>query len=479
MTFPQYEIRLSALQVLRGILADERADRAELDRAAAEMKRVADVLPREGRDAYRGWGELLTAVGQLWAWRAAVREAEVDSDRYLRAARERAREILKWTDRGIGFDGIAMTADKIIELQDPGEVQEASECLLAAGLPLPFPGREEHGRRPFRAAADAKERPSPVVLFLSFSMNGQPVADLHDLSPNVLHDLEVQLRLSRWPEGASALELVPLSVEPHGIVNAPDYVIKPEGFVLTYSSTGRLLARVSHDSLARPLEVSYEVRVISDSPDEDAQPSLVVKGQRRLLLRCVDRRQPWYGNQAIEETVDEIRRQGREVGLQDEELATLLTLSGGMGLVAFEGLSSNAFPGEWTEAEFHRSVRTILRANPSIGSNLEEHPHAGGGIADLSLNRVRLELKVDPKDLSIDDAIKSYGQQAAQYAVGSDRRSAVLAVLCPTKEGWAPAPLQNDIAPRVIAPQTGGSRPVLVSVVLVRRSLAAPSSLSR
>lgn len=479
MTFPQYEVRLRALQVLRAILADELADRMELDRAAAEMNRVADVLPREGRDAYRGWGELLAAVGQLWAWRAAVREAEVDSDRYLRAARQRAREILRWTGRGIGFDGIARTAEKIIEIQDPGEVQEASECLLATALPLPFPGPVEHGRRPFRAGADAKERAGPVVLFLSFSMNGQPIADPHDLGPNVLHDLEVQLRLSRWPERASAIELVPLSVEPDGIVEAPDYVIKPEDSVLTYSSTGRLLARVSHDSLARPLEVSYEVRVISDSEDEEAGPLLVVKGQRRLVLRCVDRRQPWYGNQAIEEAVGEIRRHGREVGLQDEELATLLTLSGGMGLVAFDALSSNSFPGEWTEAAFQQSVRSFLRANPSIGSRLEEHPHAGGGITDLSLNRVRLELKVDPRDLSIDDAIKSYGQQAAQYAVGSDRRSAVLAVLCPTKEGWAPAPLQNDMAPRLIAPQTGGSRPVLVSVVLVRRNLAAPSSLSR
>lgn len=77
----------------------------------------------------------------------------------------------------------------------------------------------------------------------------------------------------------------------------------------------------------------------------------------------------------------------------------------------------NAFPGEWTEAQFQESVRTRLRANPSIGSKLEEHPHAGGGITDLSLNRVRLELKVDPKDVSLDEAMESYGQQTAQYAV--------------------------------------------------------------
>lgn len=479
MSFPQYEVRLKAIHALRSLLAGERAARAELDVVAGEMQRVAEDLPSDGRAAYRGWGELLTAVGQLWAWKAAVREAEVDSDRYLRAAKQRAGEILRWTDRGIGFDGVARAAERIVELQDPAEVQEASECLLAARLPLPFPGREEPEHRPFRAPVEAKETPGPAVLFLSFSVNDQSVADLYDLSPNVLHDLEVRLRLSRWPEGASALELVPLSVEPHGIVDAPKYLIEPQPSVLTYSSKGRLLARVAHDSLARPLEVSYDVRVVSDSQDGKVGPSLVVKGQRRLLLRCLDQKQPWYGNAAIEEAVNELRRQGREVGLQDEELATVLTLSGGMGLVAFEGLSRNAFPGEWTEAEFQQSVRTFLRANPSIGSNLEEHPHAGGGITDLSLNRVRLELKVDPKDVSIDDAIESYGQQAAQYAVGSDRRSAVLAVLCPTKKGSAPAPLQNDIAPRVIAPPTGGSRPVLVAVVLVRRDLQKPSALSR
>lgn len=260
-------------------MADERADRTELDLAAGEMQRVAEALPPEGRAAYRGWGELLTAVGQLWAWKTAVREAEVDSDRYLRAAKQRAGEVLEWADSGIGFDGVARTAERIVELQDPGEVQETSESLLAVRLPLPFPGREEPGHRPFPAPAAAKETPGPAVLFLSFSVNDQSVADLYDLSPNVLHDLEVRLRLSRWPEGASALELVPLSVEPQGIVDAPKYLIEPEGSVLTYSSKGRLLARVAHDSLARPLEVSYDVRVVSDSQDGGLDLLLLSKGK--------------------------------------------------------------------------------------------------------------------------------------------------------------------------------------------------------
>lgn len=481
MSFPQYRARIRAVRALKRPLSDEDGlDLPDLDEAASEVRQVAEVLPPEGRTAYLGWGQLLTAVGQLWAWKRAIREAEVDSDRYLRAAKQRAREVIELLDEGLSVDGVNRVANGILEAQAPSAVAGITEDLLAVRLPLPFPERNRPGIPwiPNRHE-EPQVDPGPVVLFLDFAINDQAVADLHSLRPNVLHDLEVRLRLSRWPDGASALELLPLSVEPQGIVEAPTYRIERANSKLEYSAKGRLLVRVAHDSLARPLEVSYDVRALKEPQDESAGPALVVTGQRHLLLRCVDQEQPWFGNEAIEEAVSEIRRQGREIGLRDEELAALLTLSGGMGLVAFDGLSSNAFPGDWTEAKFQESVRSRLRANPSIGSKLEEHPHAGGGIADLSLDRVRLELKVDPKDLSLDSAIESYGQQTAQYAVGSDRRSAVLAVLCPTKDGSAPGPLQNDIAPRLIAPPTGGSRRVLVVVVLVRRDLAKPSALSR
>lgn len=52
------------------------------------------------------------------------------------------------------------------------------------------------------------------VAFVKFQLDGQPAANIHHLVPRELHDMEIEVRVSRWPEGATHLVLTPISAEP-------------------------------------------------------------------------------------------------------------------------------------------------------------------------------------------------------------------------------------------------------------------------
>jgi hypothetical protein len=304
----------------------------------------------------------------------------------------------------------------------------------------------------------------------------QAISEPHDLRPNVLYDLRLEMRLSGTPSGVRVIEVTPYTVEPDGTVDAPTFFVETTDGSSALSGTGRLRVRVAHDALARPLEISYGAQAISS--DNEETPPIKVQGQSKLLLRCVDENYLWRGNRGIQDAIVRIRDSTRSLGLPDSEISKFLELLGAVGVIAAEALANNIFTGEWPEKRFHSSMRSRLRSDATIGSALEDHPHAGGGVCDLSFHRIRLELKVDPRPLSIDDAFETYRQQLAQYVVGSDRRSGVLAVLCGVKEGISPGPIENDIDLRVVAPPTGGDRGVAIGVVLIRSSLPAPSSLS-
>lgn len=344
--------------------------------------------------------------------------------------------------------------------------------VAAVNLPLPFIKEQ---RTPAHPVARPAERPQPlkVLAFVQFFINGRPVSEAQDVRANLVYDLGVEVRLSA-PVPAD-IELTPYVVEPEGVVEAPKFVLRADDE--TRTAVGRLLVRIAHESLARPLEVAYGFEAL-DAP-EDGSVQLRLQGQHRLVLRCVDDIRSWSGNEAIEEAVAAGRAKARSNGLRDSETSAFLQLFGSTAHLGADALATNAFRGDWPEERFQAEVRRRLRQDPGIGSDLEDHPHAGGGITDLSFRRVRLELKCDERPLNVMEAFEAYGEQLVQYAVGSDRRSGVLAVLCPTTPGSPPGALQNDLASFVVPPPAGGDRAVLVGVVLVRSNLPTPSSHSR
>jgi len=58
-----------------------------------------------------------------------------------------------------------------------------------------------------------------------------------------------------------------------------------------------------------------------------------------------------------------------------------------------QSVQDGLFPTAISESEFQNKVKQFLRGKPEIGSQLEEHPRAAGGITDLSYRGIRIELK--------------------------------------------------------------------------------------
>ncbi|MES1240096.1 MAG: hypothetical protein ABUT39_00615 [Acidobacteriota bacterium] len=477
MFFPEYQPRLQAIEALRSVQAGARPAN-ELAVVADELESLSKRLEPGAGIAFSAYGELVRAVGHLHLWGAAVRDAEMDADRHLRAARQRARDVVR---RGVGGPSgpdVEKVARKLTEVSAEEEVEACFEDLLAVRLPLPFPGPPAPAKLD-TSELTGKARPEPraVVAVLRFSLGTDPVGEPKDIRANLLYDLSVEVRLSQWPPRAKAVEVSPLTVEPYGTIEAPTFTIEESSSgALTFSRTGRLCVRLPHDSLARPLEISYGVHLL---PAEGEMPKVVVQGQSHLRFRCEEHDHLWGGNRAVAQAVRHARDQARPHGLPDEELASFLALLGAVGLVAHESLADNIFPGDWSEADFQKEMKSRLRTNRNIGSDLDEHSHVAGGITDLSFHGVRLELKVDPQPVDLEGALEASGQQLSQYVVGSDRRCGVLAVLCRPQKGAAPGSLENDIGVRFISPPTGGDRPIVLGIVLIRGDLPRPSSLSR
>jgi len=123
----------------------------------------------------------------------------------------------------------------------------------------------------------------------------------------------------------------------------------------------------------------------------------------------------------------------------------------------------------------------LLRIDPKIGSELEVHPHAAGGITDLSFRKIRIELKASGEDYLTLEKSFGFSNQATQYVVGSDRRFGILCVLDHSPKRVPPGAVANDIALRPMWPpeNDGAGNPILLGVVIVRGNLARPSDLSR
>jgi hypothetical protein len=188
---------------------------------------------------------------------------------------------------------------------------------------------------------------------------------------------------------------------------------------------------------------------------------------------------PVTGFVDVDVRLREMRREARGYGIPDSEVGDLLTVAATAGRISSQAIADDLYPGVWSEAQFQADVRSRLRMDRHIAAELEEHPHAAGGIVDLSYRHIRIELKADDQGgVTIDTACERYGQQTSQYVAGSDCRSGALVVLDTEKKDVAPGNVQNDIGIRAMPPPNG-SREILLAVVIVRGNLSTPSALSK
>jgi hypothetical protein len=426
---------------------------------------------------YALYAGLMESAARLALWTAAIRSCEADADRYLRGAKLVAQDSAATSAGEVG--GPSQTCIELIaQATSVNDVISIYEALLAIPLPVASPLPPPRPRVPFRSRDQRPPEPNVVVAFTSFTVDGKPFEKNQLLSLDIGYDLEVKIGLSNWPEHAEELWLEPLSVEPSDSYELPSFsFLRPSGespFSITASR--RIVVKRANSFLARPLEFSYRARFSSSSSAE-----ITTQGQRHLTVRCFDSKSdPLSGYEQVDLRLIPIRDLARRgTGISDIELNNMLLLLAAVGGIAGQALQDNLFPGPWSEQEFQSEMKRLLRLQPKIGSQLEEHPHASGGITDLSFRQIRLELKViDDHYVTRDDVLK-FIPQTVQYVAGSDKRFGVLCVLDTSPKDTSAGSVADDISYEASMGPTGTGLPIGIGTVVVRGNLPKPSSLSR
>ena len=473
-----YSARIKAIEALHAA-TEVRANNAQAMRNAADDLDTASISCDYSVAAasYGALAGLLRATAMLVEWRGAILEAEQDADRFLRSAKAQYKLWLNEYSTAEIQHGLLEGSAAIESVTELDQVGNVCHAIASIPLPIPFFAAEIFPSRIPRGEQQQEKEP-PVelqVAFLQFVINGEPAKQVHFLTPQMAHDLEIEVRVTRWPENATTLDLRPVTVEKPDTYDFPSFqFVRPSGdgpFVMR--QRGRAILKFPHSIQASPFEFKYAAEF---SPRASEQPVAVV-GHRTLRIEGIDlQRSPITGYQAMDGKLIGLRDILRENRLIAEtDLKSSLIVMAALGSLAYRALHDDLYPGIRDEPQFQRDVRAELRRIPEIASELEEHPHASGGITDLSFRGIRIELKVEQHKLMALDGCNRFLGQTASYVIATGKRIGILCVLdCSPKDVAFPAEENCGI----LKHNTRDGEVSIVTII-IQGNLPTPSSLSR
>jgi hypothetical protein len=491
MNMPNVEVLSQAFPArIRGVEALIAASQSRTDNAAQLRQAAVDLDyagPQFGRAstavAYAAFAELLRTAAMLVEWRTALLNAEIEANRYLRGAKERHRLWLTEFPPTEASARLIGASDGIEAIELIEDLKGLFKRIASTPLPIgvyaderPFSRTRQSEGQKGDKAEEPPEPPELAIAFLSFLIDNVPAGETHFLTPGEAHDLAIEVRVSRWPETAVGLRLSPVSIESKSTYDFPSFeFLRPTGnppFVM--QQRGRAVLNAPQSLYARPFEFKY---MASFTPAIAEQPVAVV-GQRTLLIEGFDlSRTPITGYRDIDRKILTIRDKLRvQPWITAGDLDGVLNIVASLGNLAGRALQDALFKKTCKEADFQAEVRNDLRRNPMIGPKLEEHPRATGGITDLSLQGVRIELKYDDsKNLVVKDC-QPFVDQTVSYTVGTGKRVGVLCVLDNSPKQSPPFPAEEGIEILSRSTQDGE---VCIVTVLIQGNLARPSDHSR
>ena len=465
--------RNALVEALSAIASGGR-DAGPLESALERFRTAAGSL-HEG-DVVWVFVELVEALARAIRWTDAAWSAEQDADRYATAARLRAGRTASSTDDRWPR-GLREAAAQLEALENHDVPAQVAACLSAIPLPPRLTDLYRSSDRGRSFVPESEEVSVPVAAIL-VRLQGEPVMRPAVVRPGALHQFEVEARVSEWPEGADALEITFLSVHPRDLLYASG-------------------VRFTKDELRQPLEI----RVAGERPPVD--PPLGLTAQAAFLLNGEPTSVHLAGNTTL------------EIVTFDPGTATPLNMpTAALRLQQMMGELSNALPNlapdvrrdarlllealarfahtvlddrlgqreDVNEAWFQQELRFFLQADPQIGARLEERVGRAGGLTDLVLGDVVVELKVEKESaISLDAARMRYVSQPTQYASAGDRQVSLLAVLDVSPKR-APAGVMGNEMGWADPETTSGQEPPfpsLVGVIVVRAGFPRPSDFSR
>lgn len=450
-------------------------DRGKLAVLADTLKQLSsEIADARIRQEYANLARILDALAFLMRWREATRSASEDGEPYRRAAVEAAKDVATTESR---FNEAGLTT-RIRSIQDVDDIADLFGEALAIPLPVPFSKTVHYPSTPpigWFSGQPSVPQPEISIAFVRFELENMPVSEAQVIAPNRLHDLFVEVTVSDWPSNAERLVIDFPSVEPHSAYDFPTFeFLRPPGdapFLL--KGRGRVILRVAHSLLAAPLE--FRARAYFEPDSKDVRTS--VEGQRGLQIFSYDPlAEPQTGHEGIDRKLFDVRNTVRRLTGSDVETENFMRVMVSLGSIAWRHL----FPGgDWAEKDFQDELADKLRADARIGTELEEHPHAGGGITDLSFRRIRIELKVERHSPAAPSDARAFANQTAAYVSASDRRTGVICILDSSPKKAAPGLPENDVDLLVVEPPAGSGVPIALGVVILRANLQVPSVFSR
>lgn len=365
-------------------------------------------------------------------------------------------------------------------LEDAENVSNRSDlkdlCLQISRIPMPLC---EKSKDPSYPRSNLKNiiPEKPQLAFVNFRIDGKPAKNIETLKAEVTYDLEIDLRLNSWPQNALTLLLTPLSIEPHSTFTLPTFEIhkdqsrEEKDGSFRFNKKGRMIIHNPQSLAARPYEFNYS----ADFEPSDHYSSFDVIGHRSLRLEGIDlSSSPISGFQNIDRKIFEVRQWLRSVNrLSQDTMVSSLRLLAALGGVSQQALSDSSFSSDMDEGDFQKELIKRLRANPSVGEKLEVHPSVGGGIADLSFDRIRLELKVDYNGGDYSSREDKNILQAHQYSVASGKECCILCTLRRADQKQVSARAEDMIKFRTLEDGT------IIFLVNMLCDLPRPSDLSR
>lgn len=473
-----FQARISANRLLLAVSPPSAQPLAELRSAADELDGIsATIAFSTAASAYAAMADALRIAEQLIEWRSGVLNAVQESDRFLRAAKERSK---LWCEEHRSPNvppALRAAIEQIQSIAETSQIEATCRDIASIPLPIPFFGAEV--RPSLRREGEKAERPVPdelTVAFLRFVIDGVRAAETHFLRPREAHDLEVEVRVSRWPEGADALNLSPVTIESPDTYDFPRFrFARPSGdppFIL--KERGRAILKVAQNLHARPFEFKYTAQF---APRTSEQPVAVV-GQRTLRIEGIDvEASPITGYVAMDRKLLDVRDRLRSQRFaNDADLKACLTILTPLCSLACRAVQDNLYRGVLTEAEFQQDVRAELRRYPTVGSQLDEHAHGAGGITDLSFQGLPIELKVEPTNrVSLADC-ERFVEQTSSYVVAKGKRIGVLSVLDCSEKTAGPNPAEEGLG--ILLRKTDDGVVCIVTVV-IQGNFPPPSHHSR
>jgi hypothetical protein len=451
--------------------------------SASDLENAADAAVAVPGAAVVGdvvWAvaELVRSLALAIQWEPAIAAADGNPTRFRDAARHRAEKALASRGEHRWPRQLLSAATSLAGLGHPGEVIAIVQELATTPLPTRITEvTTPQVKQRERPSSTSESTPVMAPILVLLTLENEPIQSPLVVRPNQLYKLQVETRTFQTPTGADAIAIEFVSVLPTSVLELQSVRITLPGTnATTYLQlkgalqTGRseeIVVRAAYlkngERLDRAAIVGNPRFKIATFDSASAMPrDLPVVGLKLLeMLHELDAKIP---------------------GLLPEDRSDFFTLFESLLRFAHRALYDRRLGAQAriSEAEFQRELRAHLQADPSIGARHWEGPRLGGGISDLGLGKIVLELKVEHDKPVTLEAAADYMNQPAHYAAGVDRQVSILCILDDSEKTNPPGSAANHIG--WLIPSLHGlddpKYPSIVAVVIVQTRFPVPSGWS-